>query len=74
MSEYRIVADNYCGYEVQIRRWWFPIWVEADFCNSHSTVASAEKWAERHAQGCVKYLGRFERAAAPQLPQEITSE
>jgi hypothetical protein len=26
MSEYRIVRDNYAGFEVQRRTWWWPFW------------------------------------------------
>lgn len=57
--EYRIVRDGYCGYEVQIRRWWWPFWVEASFCNTHSSIEQAERWAEKHAQGTIKYLGKY---------------
>lgn len=57
--EYRIVTDNYSGYEVQVRRWWWPFWIEADFVNTHSSIDEAERFAERHAKRCVKYLGRF---------------
>jgi hypothetical protein len=58
--EYRIVTDNWCGFEVQIRRWWWPFWTQADFSNTHSSMEAAELWAARHAQKQVKYLGRFE--------------
>lgn len=59
MAEYRIVRDNFAGYEVQIRRWWVPFWVQANFCNTHCSIEAAERWAEQHAQGCVRYLGRY---------------
>ena len=59
MAEYRIVRDMWAGYEVQIRRWWWPFWVQADFANTHPTIDRAEEFAARHAQGVVKYLGRF---------------
>jgi hypothetical protein len=63
MAEYRIVRDNYAGYEVQARRWWFPFWVQCDFSNTHTTIERAEEWAaahaQRHAQKEVKRLGRF---------------
>jgi hypothetical protein len=57
--EYRIVRDNYCGFEVQIRRWYWPFWSQVGFTNTHSTVEAAESYATSHAQGQVKYLGRF---------------
>jgi hypothetical protein len=62
MAEYRIVTDAFCGFEVQIRSWWWPFWVEADFCNTFSTIEAAERFAEHHARGCVKYLGTLEPA------------
>lgn len=62
MAEYRVVEDNFAGFEVQARRWWWPFWLECDFCNTHPTVEAAERWAERHAQRTVKYLGRLVRA------------
>ena len=58
--EYRVVRDNYAGYEVQVRRWWhWPFWVQAEGCNTHSSVEAAEKFAEGHARGPVKHLGRL---------------
>lgn len=58
-NEYRIVRDNYAGYEVQIRRWWFPLWVQVNFINTHFSIERAEKYAKDHANGDVKYLGRL---------------
>ena len=58
--EYRIVRDNYSGYEVQIRRWWhWPFWRQAAWCNTHSSVEAAETFAEEHARDPVKHLGRL---------------
>ena len=58
--EYRVVRDNYCGYEVQIRRWWhWPLWLQVDFSNTHRSVEDAETFAEGHARSPVKYLGRL---------------
>lgn len=59
MAEYRIVRDNYCGFEVQIRRWWWPFWCQADFSNTHSSIEAAEQWAKVHAASHVKYLGNL---------------
>lgn len=25
-NRYRVVEDNYLGYEAQVKFWWFPIW------------------------------------------------
>lgn len=56
---YRIVADTYAGFEVQIWRWYWPFWVEANFSNTHSSEEGALTWARQHAQPVVKSLGRF---------------
>lgn len=45
-NRYRIVRDNYAGYEVQVWRWWFPFWVQPTI-NTHSTVEGAEQWAKQ---------------------------
>lgn len=57
--EYRIVRDNYCGYEVQKRVWWSPFWWQVGFCNTHLSIEKAEAFAAADAQPTVKYLGRF---------------
>lgn len=64
--EYRIVRDNYRGFEVQIRRWWWPFWKQVGFTNTHYSIEEAEQFAADHARGYVapaqdtgKYLGRF---------------
>lgn len=57
-TEYRIVEDCYLGYEVQIRRWWWPFWTQPQ-TNTHHTIERAERWAKNHARGHVKYLGRI---------------
>lgn len=45
-NRYRIVRDNYAGYEVQVWRWWLPFWVQPTI-NTHSTVDGAEQWAKQ---------------------------
>ena len=57
MARYRIVRDNFAGYEVQIWRWWWPFWSEANFCNTHPSVEAAERWATAYAAPVVKQLG-----------------
>jgi len=46
-TKWRIVTDNYCGFEVQYRWWWFPVWRQAGFVNTFSTVESALSYIER---------------------------
>ena len=45
-KRYRIVKDNYCGYEVQVWRIWFPIWIESNYINTHSSLEKAKKHIE----------------------------
>ena len=65
-AEYRIVRDSFAGYEVQRRVWWWPFWRQCGFTNTHKTLEGAERYAEEHAQGCVKYLGTFRPATTNQ--------
>jgi hypothetical protein len=68
MKEYRIVKDGYLGYEVQGRRWWFPIWMQCydgeRIINTFRTVEEAELFAKDHAHKkskprFVRYLGKL---------------
>lgn len=47
---YRIVFDNYLGYEVQSRIWWFPFWLECrsriGVSNTHHTIEKAKEFIE----------------------------
>lgn len=45
-KKYRIMTDAYAGYEVQVWRWWLPIWIECRFANTHSSIDEAKKWIE----------------------------
>ena len=49
-NKYRVVSDNFCGYEVQIKRWWFPFWIQCwnnDFCcNTFGSLERAKKFIE----------------------------
>jgi hypothetical protein len=66
---YRIVRDNYAGYEVQIWRWWWPFWQQVSI-NTHRDMVSAEQYARGHAMNDLLarspplepvYLGRLPR-------------
>ncbi len=48
---YRIVKDNYLGYECQKWRLWYPFWCQMDFCNTHHTIDGAIAFIEN--QGSV---------------------
>lgn len=56
VNKYRIVKDNYSGYEVQIKRWWFPIWLQVGLSNTHRTIEDAEAFVEGSCSRAVKYL------------------
>lgn len=56
MTRYRIVRDNYAGYEVQSWRWWFPFWVQGT-TNTHRTVERAKQYIEyKKNGGVVEYV------------------
>ena len=44
--KHRIVTDSYLGYEVQIKVWWWPFWVQRDITNTHRTLDKAKKYIE----------------------------
>lgn len=43
--KYRIVRDNYAGYEVQLKRWWWPFWYQKGFINTFSSIDRARNYA-----------------------------
>jgi hypothetical protein len=51
--KYRIVKDRYAGYEVQEWRWWFPVWCQAGFANTHRTLEAAKAWLEGYRNQVV---------------------
>ena len=53
-SCYRIIDDDYSGYEVQKWRWWFPFWVQKNkygCINTFSQIEDAKQWIK---DGCPK--------------------
>lgn len=42
-TKYRVVTDNYLGYEAQFRDWWSPTWLQ---CNGTNTSATLDKAKE----------------------------
>lgn len=59
-TKYRIVIDNYLGYQVEVWKVWFPIWLQLDGVNTFSSVTDATNFAEQYVNGTktniVKYL------------------
>lgn len=47
---YRVVTDNYGGFEVQRRRWWSPFYFQVGI-NTHSTLEKAKAFAEKDTKG-----------------------
>ena len=45
-NKYRIVTDAYNGFECQKKRWWFPVWLQMDFSNTHVTLEKAKAYIE----------------------------
>ena len=46
-NKFRIITDEYNGYEVQIKRWWFPFWVQCwknGSVNSFTSIDKAKDW------------------------------
>lgn len=59
-NKYRIVRDNYLGFEAQVKRWYWPFWDQIYFCNTWGTLEKAEECCTLHASGksvVVKDLG-----------------
>lgn len=56
VRQYRIVRDGFSGFEVQVRHWWFPIWLQCGGpfgVNTHSTLEKAKQYVLNHARGAV---------------------
>lgn len=50
-TKYRVVTDNYAGYEVQYKLWWWPFWIQASdsegrIVNTFFTLEEATKYAK----------------------------
>jgi len=43
-TKYRIITDNYSGYECQSKTFWFPFWVQMDVANTHSSIEDAKEY------------------------------
>ena len=61
-TRYRIVTDSYCGFEVQYRPWWCPIWLQAGArggwgVNTCTSIEMARNIIARHkASGVVVHV------------------
>jgi hypothetical protein len=47
--KYRVVKDDYLGYEAQVKYWWFPFkWYQLEYTNTSATLEKALEIIERH--------------------------
>lgn len=58
--KYRIVRDNYAGYEVQKKVWYWPFWFQVNRrgstgANTHSTIEQAKEFIELLKQPIIYY-------------------
>jgi hypothetical protein len=49
-TEYRIVTDEYAGYEAQVWRWYWPFWSQMGI-NTHKTIEKARDYIDKTAEG-----------------------
>ncbi len=40
-TKYRVVTDNYLGYEAQYKPWFLPFWQQLNGANTRSTIEEA---------------------------------
>lgn len=55
MMKARIVTDKWLGYEVQLKHWWWPFWLQAPSkngpCNTHESITHAEYFIKNKLWG-----------------------
>jgi hypothetical protein len=56
LKRYRIVYDNYAGYEAQVWRIWWPFWCMLGKVHTYSTLEAAESHINRNSNKLVKYV------------------
>ena len=52
--KFRIVTDNYSGYEAQIWRWYWPFWVQIGGINTWRSIEDAKAFIARRYFRAVK--------------------
>jgi len=55
-TKYRIVKDNFAGYEAQFRYWWMPFWKQINFTNTSSTIENAKKIIDGKRKSVVEII------------------
>lgn len=59
-TKWRVVTDNYCGYEIQKKLWWLPFWFQTNKygkIGGVSTFSTVDE-AMKHIQLCSKYKSK----------------
>ena len=47
-TKYRIVTDNYAGFECQVKHWWFPFWIQLNFANTFYSLEKAKNFIKNY--------------------------
>ena len=50
LKKYRIVRDNYNGYECQVWRLWLPFWFQMGWTNTHPTLEKAKEYINNRGE------------------------
>jgi hypothetical protein len=53
-TKYRIVTDNYLGYEVQFKKWWLPFWTQTWLPNTHPSIDEARQYIGKRVKFVVE--------------------
>lgn len=54
--KYRVVLDNFAGYEAQVWRVWFPIWWQINGVNTSTSLDRAIEVCRKHSNPVVVNL------------------
>lgn len=46
-TKYRVVTDNFLGYEAQYKPWFLPFWQQLNRTNTHKTIQEALEMCKR---------------------------
>lgn len=59
-KRYRIVTDNYAGYEVQVKLWFWPFWLQLWGCNTNISIRQALETIEMERKESHKKVVVYE--------------
>lgn len=79
---YRIIKDNYLGYEVQSRMWFLPIWIECSsemgiMTNTYRSIEEAKEFIQNRVNGGIpimEYNPHLESTDIPKLCDPINND